>query len=292
MPSKTHLNPTDFLLPTPSLSTLTLAQTTKLYSSAYSALPQDIALEALQTGDDWDVEGVWQQMMLFNGGAVGGMRRELQGFEEEMKVRQPRAVVESEEEMIDSEEDVELDSEDEAMLESMGSEEEEMDLDAEASENEEEIAQDSDGDSELREMMSDNDDPSNPSSSAGRSSRPARKSEVDDEFFSLHDMQAFSEKAEAWDEIQQGRNEEDEESDNEGNEFDLGLDFLSRDPDGDKNNDESESEEDDEDNANGMLCSFLTSFRYNVRRLFRTKRPAQKRGSHTHIPPRDQGRRS
>jgi U3 small nucleolar RNA-associated protein MPP10 len=220
-----QLNPTDFLLPTPALTKETLRQTSLLYSQAFTALPQDIAMEKLEIGGEWDTEQVWQQMMLFNGPAVGSMRRALMGFEEEMKGRE--TAVESEEDLEESEVS---EQEEGSELEEVSEQEEEIDEEEEASasgENDEEIPdnQDSDGDSELKAMMSDNEDADG--SSAAASSKKSRKSIVDDEFFSLHDMQEFSEKAEAWDEIQQGRNEEDEESDNGGNEFDLGLGIFS-----------------------------------------------------------------
>jgi U3 small nucleolar RNA-associated protein MPP10 len=222
-----NLNPTDFLLPTPALTKETLRQTSLLYSEAFTALPVDVAMSQLEIGGDWDTEQVWQQMMLFNGPAVGGMRRTLTGFEEEMKGREQRVqVVESvseeeleEDDLEDSEQEEEIDDEseqdiiDEEMKESIASEENE----------EEDPEQDSDGDSELRAMMSDNED-ADGSSPAATSSKSNRKSIVDDEFFSLQDMQDFSEKAEAWDEIQQGRNEEEDDDEDEAvNEFDLGL---------------------------------------------------------------------
>lgn len=82
-------------------------------------------------------------------------------------------------------------------------------LDQQIDEDEEQIQEEDDQD--IREFSSDD-----------QTSKPRRNipTEVDDEFFSLREMESFADRAEAWDQIQQSRENNDDETQHE---FDLGL---------------------------------------------------------------------
>lgn len=260
----------DFLLSSQSLCDDTLKQTCRLYSTAYSASSTSLsALSHLQTGKDWDKEQVWQQIMLFNSPTISILRKNVDSFLLDLNSSNLH-------DNLSSGDDIKHDSMDEndsnTYKEHISDHNQEHDsMDENYSNNYQEhdsidnhdSTQHSDTDDDIKGMMSDTEE--NQESTSRSHTKRSVKSVIDDDFFSLHDMQKFSEKAEAWDEIQQSRDHhdnEDDDDDSKTNDFDLGLgistfinrpDFLSKDPDFSRNEGSDNESSGNSDNANGAF---------------------------------------
>jgi len=204
--------PDSFILPTPELCDKTILLATGLYSKAKNAAPHQMGLELSTEG--FDCEQIWEQLMLFNTPMIKYLTRVVDDF-----VQQGDIPYSEDEDEVTSSTTPSLD--DQHDINSSENEQEELAMGEHDS-----ASSDYDDNTDIRDMMSeDEEDFSAKSSKLTRSFLPTP---VDDDFFSLREMESFSERAEAWDAIQQSRGdkEDDEGSESEMNEFDLGLGII------------------------------------------------------------------
>ncbi|KAJ3394042.1 U3 snoRNP protein [Lobulomyces angularis] len=252
----------DFLLKTKPLIENLTSLTTNLYKKLKPELPHknSAALDNLLT-DGYDNDQIWEQIMLLNNPLINYINRSTDNL-----IASGDDIEESHsyhsENLVESLSDISHDGKDE--------EDEQADVvnleaQEENSSEEESVAEGED----IKEMMSADGISDTDSLSSTNDideaflngKRRFEKTVVDDEFFSLREMEKFSEIAEKWDFKQQERqfkkneafdSDSDVPDDVNVNEFDLGLDFFSMDPD--KMDEDVESDEDaDLDNANDIM---------------------------------------
>lgn len=210
--------------------------------------------------EGFDIEQIWEQLQLQNTPMIKYLSKNVEKFIG--KGDMSELVIDSEDEQ-DSDEIAKDDQEmDEEMQDQVINESDRQSIqqeqDSEESEQEEQIS------SDIEASDLENDD--KPFSNTLHTKK-FPKTQVDDQFFSLRQMEAFAEKAELWDH-QQGKREtkqensegESDEDDEEGasfkllkKDFDLGLGFLSRDPDDEGSDDDEDLMDEDGDNTNDIM---------------------------------------
>ncbi|KNC98900.1 rRNA-processing protein MPP10 [Spizellomyces punctatus DAOM BR117] len=202
----TSLSPHKFLAPSQTLSTSLLKTTCALYSLAHQSQPIQMTHLDKVWVDGFDAEQIWEQIWMlvgpfgeYFGDKVQEILENAEGDAEESDVHVEELEEDEEEDVSEHDEDEDVDNEDEEEEEG-----EEQDEELEENDNEDMLS----GSDPLDDDQVSN--ASNPSDSPRK-----RKSIIDDEFFSLEDMERFADFGEARDMKRARRNQEDLEEDDD-----------------------------------------------------------------------------